>query len=230
MGNGSLALIAGFGLSQPASAGGLLDEFGTDPGKISSTPKKEVVREAVVAKAKAESNFEPNLRSNYYYPTNKKRYLPRIKKCNDAIPGAASMIGDEDWDAASNFVNNIAEDTILPMKLYTSSLLGGGTNVKVSFAKDMTKAANDFEKAQKALVKGINKKDQQKSSVALEDLSTALLSYRTAGRLLGPDGGGDIPSVDEIRRAACRVQGRTFEKKVKARDERMRKAAAEVQS
>lgn len=221
--NGSLALIAGFGLSRPAFAGGLLDEFGTDPNKIANAPKKEV-REAVVAKAKAESNFEPNLRSNYYYPTNKKRYLPRIKKCNDAIPGAASFIGEGDWDAASNFANNVAEDTILPMKLYTSSLLGGGTNVKVSFAKDMTNAAKDFEKAQKALAKAIGKKDQQKSSAALEELSSALLAYRTAGRLLGPDGGGDIPSVDEIRRAACRVQGRTFEKKVLNRDARLKDA------
>jgi len=225
--NGSLAIIAGFGLSKPAFAGGLLEEFGTDPGKISSTSKKEVGREAVVAKAKAESNFEPNLRSNYYYPTNKKRYLPRIKKCNDAIPGAASMIGEEDWDAASNFANNIAEDTILPMKLYTSSLLGGGTNVKVSFAKDMNNAAKDFEKAQKALAKAIGKKDQQKSSAALEELSSALLAYRTAGRLLGPDGGGDIPSVDEIRRAACRVQGRTFEKKVLNRDARLKDAISQ---
>ena len=55
----------------------------------------------------------------------------------------------------------------------------------------------------------------------MEDLSEALMSYRTEGRLLGPDGGGDIPSVDEIRRSACRVQGRTFEEKVKARDARL---------
>mmetsp|Transcript_6207 Transcript_6207/g.13377 ORF Transcript_6207/g.13377 Transcript_6207/m.13377 type:complete len:259 (-) Transcript_6207:223-999(-) len=220
--NGAAALVAGFGLTQPAFAG-LLDDFGTDPTKINA-PKKEN-REAVVAQPKSESNFEPNLRSNYYYPTNKKRYLPRIKKCNDAIPGAATMIGEGDWEAASDFANKVAEDTILPMKLYTSSLLGGGTNVKVSFAKDMTKGAADFEKAQKALSKAISKKDQQKSSAALEDLSSALLAYRTAGRLLGPDGGGDIPSVDEIRRAACRVQGRTFEQKVKNRDERLKQSS-----
>jgi hypothetical protein len=149
---------------------------------------------------------------------------PRIKKCNDAIPSAATMIGEEDWEAAGDFANKIAEDTILPMKLYTSSLLGGGTNVKVSFAKDMTTAAKDFEKAQKTLSKTIAKKDQKKSSAALEDMSSALLMYRTAGRLLGPDGGGDIPSVDEIRRAACRVQGRTFEEKVKNRDARLAEA------
>ena len=222
--NGAMAVIAGLGLTQPAFAGGLLDEFGTDPSKINTAPKKEI-REAVVVQAKAESNFEPNLRSNYYYPTNKKRYLPRIKKCNDAIPGAAAMIGDSNWEAAADFANNVAEDTILPMKLYTSSLLGGGTNVKVSFAKDMNNAAKDFEKAQKALSKAISKKDQQKSSAALEELSSALLAYRTAGRLLGPDGGGDIPSVDEIRRAACRVQGRTFEQKVKSRDARLAEAS-----
>ena len=75
-------------------------------------------------------------------------------------------------------------------------------------------------------MKAIGKKDQEKSSKALEDLSTALLSYRTAGRLLGPDGGGDIPSVDEIRRSACRVQGRTFEQKIKSRDARLAEAAA----
>lgn len=223
--NGAVAVFAGFGLSQPAFAG-LLDDFGSDPTKINATPKK-VVREAIVAQSKGETSFEPNLRSNYYYPTNKKRYLPRIKKCNDAIPGAASMIGDGDWEAASDFANKVAEDTILPMKLYTSSLLGGGTNVKVSFAKDMTTAAKDFEKAQKALVKAISKKDQQKSSAALGELSSALLSYRTAGRLLGPDGGGDIPSVDEIRRAACRVQGRSFEEKVRNRDARLKEAAAQ---
>jgi len=218
---GAAALVGGFGLSQPASAG-LLDEFGTDPSKINS-PKIEP-KQAVVAKPKVESNYEPNLRSNYYYPTNKKRYLPRIKKCNDAIPGAAAMIGNGDWEAAADFANNIAEDTILPMKLYTSSLLGGGTNVKVAFAKDMTDSAKNFEKAQKALSKAISKKDQQKSSSALEELSSALQAYRTAGKLLGPDGGGDIPSVDEIRRAACRVQGRTFEQKVKSRDERLKNA------
>lgn len=223
------ALVLGIGaqgLIVDSASAGLLDEFGTDPTKISVEEKERREREAVKAVAKAESNYEPNLRSNYYYPTNKKRYLPRIKKCNDAIPDAAAMIGNNDWEGAETFAVKIAEDTILPMKLYTSSLLGGGTNVKVAFAKDMNKAASDFEKAQKQLVKAIGKKDQEKSSKALEELSSALLAYRTAGKLLGPDGGGDIPSVDEIRRAACRVQGRRFEETVKQRDARLRQEAA----
>lgn len=223
------AAIAGVSIqaitSETASAS-LLDEFGTDPNKIvQASPSEAKKSVAAASSTKGEVDFEPNLRSNYYYPTNKKRYLPRIKKCNDAIPGAAAMIGDQNWGGAEAFAIDIAEDTILPMKLYTSSLLGGGTNVKVSFAKDMNQAATDFEKAQKALVKAIARKDQEKSSVALENLSSALLAYRTAGKLLGPDGGGDIPSVDEIRRSACRVQGRTFEKKVKDRDARLQEAA-----
>jgi hypothetical protein len=213
----STAFLAGI----PSANASLLDEFGTDPNKIQDTAKDEASKTPIVAKPKAESTIEPNLRSNYYYPTNKKRYLPRIKRCNDAIPDIANAIGNEDWEAVSDFNAKIADDTILPMKLYTSSLTGGGTNVKVSFTKDMNKAAEDFEKAQKALSKAINKKDQSGSSKALEEMATALLAYRTAGKLLGPDGGGDIPSVDEIRRSACRVQGRTFEQKIKARDARV---------
>jgi len=206
---------------QHASAS-LLDEYGSNPAQMERTvPSKQTA----APQAKAESNYEPNLRSNYYYPTNKKRYLPRIKRCNDAIPSAAADIGAENWEAVEAFVSKIADDTILPMKLYTSSLLGGGTNVKVSFAKDMTKAAEDFEKALPKLQKGIKKRDQVASSKALEDLASALLAYRTAGKLLGPDGGGDIPSVDEIRRSACRVQGRSFEQKIKDRDARINQAA-----
>jgi hypothetical protein len=207
----------------------LLDEFGTDPSKIQQEAPVESSG-PVVAKPKGESNMEPNLRSNYYYPTNKKRYLPRIKRCNDALSIAAEAIGTEDWETADEFTNKIAEDTILPLKLYTSSLTGGGTNVKVSFTKDMNKAADKFEKAQKALAKAVAKKDRTASSKALEDLSEALQAYRQAGKLTGPDAGGDIPSVDEIRRSACRVQGRTFEQKVKERDARLAAERSKLES
>lgn len=206
-------------LPNNANAESLLDAYGD------SSNKNKNQKAVAAAKEKPASNLEPNLRSNYYYPTNKKRYLPRIKKCNDAIPAAAESIGTEDWESAELFAVKIADDTVLPLKLYTSSLLGGGTNVKVTFAETMKKSASDFEKAQKKLVKAIAKKDQEKSSKALEEMSSALLAYRTAGRLLGPDGGGDIPSVDEIRRSACRVQGRSFEMKIKDRDARLKAAS-----
>jgi len=218
----AFSLLAASSTTSPqlAWAGSLLDDFGTDPKKISQPAAVPIVVEKKVVKD--ENTYEPNLRSNYYYPTNKKRYLPRIKKCNDAIPLVANSIGMEDWDAVGDFALKVADDTILPMKLYTSSLGGGGTNVKVSFTKDMMQSADQFEKGQKKLLKALKKKDQSSASAALEDMATALLAYRTSGRLLGPDGGGDIPSVDEIRRSACRVQGRTFEKKVLERDARLR--------
>jgi len=216
-----------------AANASLLDEFGSDPNKIqqSSSTNEPVGQKQAVATAKESSTIEPNLRSNYYYPTNKKRYLPRIKRCNDAIPEVADAIGNLDWEAVSDFNSKIADDTILPMRLYTSSLGGGGTNVKVTFTKEMNKAADEFESNQKALTKAIKKKDQSGSSKALEGMATALLAYRTSGRLLGPDGGGDIPSVDEIRRSACRVQGRTFEQKIQARDARVSvKKVADVEA
>ena len=52
----------------PAYAG-LLDDYGADPS-VDKQPKPKV-KEQAVNKGKAESNMEPNLRSNYYYPTNK---------------------------------------------------------------------------------------------------------------------------------------------------------------
>jgi len=208
-----------------AANAGLLDDYGSDPSKIREEPKLKKAVGTINPPPKSASTIEPNLRSNYYYPTNKKRYLPRIKKCNDAIPDVANLIGSENWEAVEQFASDIADDTILPLKLYTSSLNGGGTNVKVSFTKDMMDSANQFEKAQKALVKAVKKKDQTASSKALENMASSLLAYRTSGRLLGPDGGGDIPSVDEIRRSACRVQGRSFELKVRERDARLASAS-----
>jgi len=223
-GSSTLAFLLTNSKAANADEGSLFDQFGSDPKKIT---QRSAVENIIPANGpKSASTIEPNLRSNYYYPTNKKRYLPRIKKCNDAIPETAEAIGTGDWVSVEDFVNKIADDTILPLKLYTSSLNGGGTNVKVSFTKDMFKAADDFEKAQKALVKSVKKKDQTASSRALEDLSTALQTYREVGKLTGPDAGGDIPSVDEIRRSACRVQGRRFEQKVKDRDARLAAAAA----
>lgn len=207
----------------PAFAG-LLDDFGTDPTVINKPPPKKT--EQAKIKGKPESNSEPNLRSNYYYPTNKVRYLPRIKKCSDAIPGVAEAIGSEDWLAIRDFASVVADDTILPMKLYVSSLGGGGTNVKVGFAGEMMKAAKSFEKNQVLLVKSVDKKDTTNSAAALEGMAEAMLTYRTEGRLLGPDGGGDIPSVDEIRRSTKRFRGEGFEAKVKDRDARIKAATS----
>ena len=133
---GTIAASGAALISPQVSNAGLLDDFGADPTKINQKPSEPVLPKS---QKKVESTIEPNLRSNYYYPTNKKRYLPRIKKCNDAIPIVAGQIGDGDWASVEEFVVKVADDTILPMKLYTSSLTGGGTNVKVSYTKGEVK-------------------------------------------------------------------------------------------
>jgi len=214
-------------LMQPTvtHAGSLLEDFGTDLKNIdtaSGTNSKSTIG-AVTPTKKDESDIEPNLRSNYYYPTNKKRYLPRIKRCSDEIPQVAASIGQEDWDTVNGFATKVADDAILPLKLYTSSLTGGGTNVKVSFVKEMKSSTEAFELSQKSLVKAVSMKNREAATNALQDMSTALLRYRTAGKLLGHDGGGDIPSVDDIRRSASRTQKLMFEKAIQTRDERVAK-------
>ena len=131
-----VATLLTVGTAAPAASwAGLLDDYGTDPSKIQQTNNNDSL--APTSKQKDASVIEPNLRSNYYYPTNKKRYLPRIKRCSDAIPEAAASIGAQDWTAVESFATKVADDTVLPMRLYTSSLTGGGTNVKVSYTKDM---------------------------------------------------------------------------------------------
>jgi hypothetical protein len=222
--SGLLSVGGGIIALPPPASASLLDEFGSDPTKIQQqSSTSSTSKGPAVITSKPESVYEPNLRSNYYYPTNKKRYLPRIKKCNDALSSVADSIGAEDWVAVQSFASTTADDTILPLKLYTSSLTGGGTNVKVTYTKTMFADADRFEKGQQLLLKAVAKRDQNLASTALETMAVALQEYRVTANLTGPDGGGDIPSVEDIRRAASRSgAGRTFGEKVLARDARLK--------
>jgi hypothetical protein len=193
----------------------LLDEFGSDPNKIvqADSPMTMTTKSSIpgTRTTKEASDMAPNLRSNYYYPTNKKRYLPRIVKCSDQIPLVAALIGNnDDWEAVSCFATTVADDTILPLRLYSSSLQGGGTNVKVSYVQVLNNCANDFERNQKRLVKAASVKDQIASAEALQGMSDALTTYRARAGLEGEI--MELPSVDEIRRASSRALGRRFEK------------------
>lgn len=94
--------------------------------------------------------------------------------------------------------------------------------VTVTLSIRFSKCADEFEKNQKKLVAALKKKDREASSTALQGMAVALQTYREVGRLTGPDGGGDIPSTDEIRRAASRTEGLTYSQTVKARDERLK--------
>jgi hypothetical protein len=61
-------------LPRPADAG-LLDDYGADPGVDNGAAAKKT-KEMARDRGKPESNVEPNLRSNYYYPTNKGECFP----------------------------------------------------------------------------------------------------------------------------------------------------------
>ena len=72
------------------SHAGLLDDFGTDPTTITQRQTPPPPSNDIPANNgdKAASLIEPNSRSNYYYPTNKKRYLPSnctMDQCADAF-------------------------------------------------------------------------------------------------------------------------------------------------
>jgi len=185
----------------PGRAGSLLEEYGTDPAKGS------LVTSASAADQKEQqqhqSDIEPNLRSNYYYPTNKLRYLPRIQKCSQAIPKAFDSLKRQDWNSLEEFATGVADDIVLPLTLYTSSLTGGGTNVKVSYVKDMNKSAAKYKHFQKMLVDSVKKHDVETTTVAMEGLSEALTTYRTIGHL-EDDETSPGSSVDEFRSGMSR--------------------------
>ena len=62
-------IVAVAALPVPAAyAGSLLEDYGADP-TVNKQPDK--TKELARNKGKIESSMEPNLRSNYYYPTNK---------------------------------------------------------------------------------------------------------------------------------------------------------------
>ena len=67
----SLLTVTSATLAGAPAFAGLLDDYGADPN-VNKQPEKK--KEQAVNKGKKESNMEPNLRSNYYYPTNKGAY------------------------------------------------------------------------------------------------------------------------------------------------------------
>lgn len=190
------ALVAG---SSTANAG-LLDEYGADPAKITV---KEVSSTTTIRKNKdGETGIDPTLRANYYYPTAKKRYLPRIQKVSSEISSIPEFLQSEKWDMVSEFADKTAENAILPLKLYQSSLDGQGLSMSNSYAKVMKGEAEKYEKKCKDLQKAVKKKDSDKALTAISEMSEALSGYRTAGRLTADI--AEIPSVEDIRRGAMR--------------------------
>jgi hypothetical protein len=140
----------------------------------------------------------------YYYPTAKKRYLPRIQKVTAEIGTVPDAIAANDWEAVAAFAKT-AENAVLPLQLYQSSLDGQGLSLSNAYAKVMKEDALQYEKAYKLLAKAIQKNDGETALQAVSDMGVAIADYRQQGRLYNEDG-KTIPSVDEMRRMTMRRQ------------------------
>ena len=143
------------------------------------------------------------LNTAYYYPTAKKRYLPRIQKVSAQIGTIPDAIAEENWAAVAEF-GATAENAILPLQLYQSSLDGQGLSMSSSYAKNMKADALQYERAYKVFNKAVQQKNGDLALQALSDMGVAIADYRQMGRLSDDD--GNIPSVDEMRRMAMRRQ------------------------
>lgn len=95
-----------------------------------------------------------------------------------------------------------ADNAVLPLQLYVSSLDGQGLGMANSYAKTMKKDAEIFEKQYKILQKAMKTQDQDMALAAVQQMGIAVAEYRQAGRLSDDD--GNIPSVDEIKRSTMR--------------------------
>ncbi|KAL7571257.1 hypothetical protein ACA910_008912 [Epithemia clementina (nom. ined.)] len=183
--------------SQEARAG-LLDEYGTNPTKIEP---KVMVASAAAPAPSTRTEIDPSLRASYYYPTAKKRYLPRIQKVTAEIEACSNALVEGDWETVNSF-SKTAENAILPLQLYVSSLDGQGLSMSTGFAKQMRQNAMEYEKAYKQFDKALSKKDSSTALQAVTDMGVAVASYRLAGRLKDDD--GNIPSIDDVKRMTMR--------------------------
>lgn len=136
-----------------------------------------------------------NLRGQYYYPTARKRYLPRVKLAFDSIPDAEKATRDKKWSVVGDYATNTLMDAVLPMKLYASSLGGGGLSINAKFITEMGKKADAYEGAVNKLSKAAKKKDAPTALASLTDLRYAISEYRKLGKLESEDFGiGEIPT------------------------------------
>jgi len=148
---------------------------------------------------KSEVEIDANLRANYYFPTARKRYLPRVKAAADAMPDAVAYAESNSFDELGKLANSVFDDAVGPLKLYASALTGQGLSLSVSYVKDMTRESEQFEAALGRLKKALKKRDSAGTRAAVRDLDSSLTSYRIAGRINTPDGGvGEIPTDKRV--------------------------------
>lgn len=130
----------------------------------------------------------------YYYPTAKKRYLPRIQKVTEEIVRMPEAIAAQDWVAVADF-GKVADNAVLPLQLYVSSLDGQGLSMANSYAKQMKVDALDYEKAYKLFVKALKIQNGDQILQAVTAMGVAVADYRIVGHLSDDDGNLPVSSV-----------------------------------
>lgn len=145
------------------------------------------------------AEIESTLRGQYYFPTARKRYLPRVKMAWDVMPAAQHAADSEMWAAVERFSATEFTDAVLPMKLYASSLAGGGLNINAKFIEKMNTQTANFESSIKKLSKAVKRKEKAVVLATLTDMRGAIELYRKYGRLEAADFGiGEIPTENRV--------------------------------
>jgi hypothetical protein len=139
-------------------------------------------RRAEGAPAREEVEVEANLRANYYQPTGKKRYLPKIKRASENLGRVRDAVEEARWADVAGVVgkDGFLDDLVLPMRLYASGLSGQGLSLAVKFVASMGEAADAVDGALTMLRKAIKKKDRKTALACLDDIEQAVSS---AGRV-----------------------------------------------
>jgi len=162
-------------------------------------------RKAADAKAKeyeaengvAQTEMGSNLRGDYYYPTARKRYLPRVRKAYEELVKVEDAPNSGEWAKLELYAKGPG-DAGSALKLYASALAGGGLSISGNFINTMKVAADKYDETFKTFQAAIKAKDASKASASLGDLKASLLAYREAGKpvgLTGDDWGvGAVPN------------------------------------
>lgn len=143
--------------------------------------------------------IESNLRGQYYFPTARKRYLPRVKLAWDSLPDVEQAAKSNHWPDVVGLWTDELSNAVLPMRLYARSLTGQGLNVNAKFIDRMNAQTDLYEAALKRLTTAAMRKETASVLASLTDMRDALSKYRESGHLGSPDFGiGELPENNRV--------------------------------
>ena len=130
----------------------------------------------------------------YYFPTARYRYLPRILSTWNSITidGAAAMAQDPvDWEAMDAVYKRV-DDITTALPLFADAIEGARSSKrkkKSGLQVTLLKQGEEYNKTAKALEKALKKKDAKATPKTVADTEAALLTYRQTASIDGEDGG-----------------------------------------